>query len=82
MTSNSYTDTKGSRIEETWSDGSLNRTGAQVSRGSNLSAAWADDTHGKWSMSLAYDNAKPPHVSEVEREFAPNRTGRPAPRTP
>ncbi len=65
-----YTDTEGSRIEETWSDGSLNGTGAQVSRGSNLPAGWADDTHGKGSMSLAYDSVKPPHVSEVEREFA------------
>lgn len=65
-----YTDAKGSRLEETWSDGSLNRTGARVSRGSNLAAAWADDSHGKWSMSLAYDNTKPPHVSVVERKFA------------
>jgi hypothetical protein len=68
-----YTDAQGSRLEETWSDGSLNHTGARVSRGSNLSAAWADDTHGKWSMSLAYDNTKPPHVSEVERKFAPEQ---------
>jgi hypothetical protein len=68
-----YTDTKGSRLEETWSDGSLNDTGARVSRASNLSAGWADDAHGKWSMSLAYDNARPPHVSEVGRKFAPEQ---------
>jgi parallel beta-helix repeat protein len=68
-----YTDTKGSRLEETWSDGSLNHTGAQASRASNLSTGWADDAHGKWSMSLAYDNAKPPRVSEVERKFAPEQ---------
>ncbi len=68
-----YTDAQGSRLEETWSDSSPNHTGARVSRGSNLSAAWADDTHGKWSMSLAYDNTKPPHVSEVERKFAPEQ---------
>jgi hypothetical protein len=68
-----YTDTKGSRLEEAWSDGALNRTGARVSRGSNLSLGWADDAHGKWSMSLAYDNTKPPHVSEVERTFAPEQ---------
>ncbi len=68
-----YTDTEGGRIEETWSDGSLNGTGAQVSRASNLPVGWADDTHGKWSMSLAYDNAEPPHASEVERKFAPEQ---------
>jgi parallel beta-helix repeat protein len=65
----SYTDTQGSRLEETWSDGSLNHTGARVSRGSNLSAGWADDAHGKWSLSLAYDNTGPGRVSEVERKF-------------
>jgi len=66
-----YTDTKGSRLEETWSDGSLNHTGARVSWGSNLSDGWADDAHGKWSMSLAYDNAGPRRVSEVERKSDP-----------
>jgi len=64
-----YTDTKGNRLEETWTDGSLNHTGARVNLMSNLSAAWSDDTHGKWSMSLAYDNTKPPQVSEIQREF-------------
>ncbi len=68
-----YTDAKGNRLEETWGDGSLNHTGARVSRGSNLSAGWADDTHGKWSMSLAYDNTKPSRVSAVERKFAPEQ---------
>jgi parallel beta-helix repeat protein len=65
-----YTDTQGSRLEETWSDGSLNHTGATVSRGNNLSTTWTDDTHGQWSMSLTYDNTKPPHLSEIERRFA------------
>jgi len=33
----------------------------------------ADDTHGKWSMALAYDNTKPPHASAVERKLAPEQ---------
>jgi parallel beta-helix repeat protein len=68
-----YTDTKGSRLEEIWGDGSFNHTGARVSRGSNLCAGWADDAHGRWSMSLAYDNTRPPHVSAVERKFTPEQ---------
>ncbi len=62
----SYTDTQGSRIGETWSDGSINHTGAQVDRHRNP----LGDAHGQWSMLLAYDNARSPFVSEVEREFA------------
>ncbi len=62
----SYTDTQGSRIEETWSDGSINHTGAQVDRHRNP----LGDAHGQWSMLLAYDNARSPFVSEIERTFA------------
>ncbi len=61
-----YTDEEGRRIEETWFDGSVNGTGSQVGRQSNP----AGDDHGTWSMLLAYDNARWPFVSEVEREFA------------
>ncbi len=62
-----YTDTQGSRIGETWSDGSINHTGSQVGRWSNPLRS----DHGGWSMLLAYDNARSPFVSEVEREFTP-----------
>ncbi len=65
-----YTDNKGSRLEETWTDGSRNHTGAQVSRASSPSAGPMESTHGAWSMLLAYDNTRSPFVSEVEREFA------------
>ena len=66
----SYTDREGSRIEETWIDGSFNNTGSQVGRWINPSIGYRDRSHGEWSMFLAYDNARPPFVSEVEREFA------------
>jgi parallel beta-helix repeat protein len=62
----SYTDGQRNRIEETWRDGSFNHSGAQVGRRSNPPG----DGHGTGSMLLAYDNAKAPFVSEVEREFA------------
>jgi parallel beta-helix repeat protein len=64
------TDGNGRRLEETWIGGVGNGTGAQVGRRSNPTTAWTDDTHGRWSMFLAYDNAKPPFLSEVEREFS------------
>lgn len=66
----SYTDSEGSRIEETWIDGTFNNTGSQVGRSINPSTGSRDRTHGEWSMFLAYDNTRPPFVSEVEREFA------------
>ncbi len=66
----SYTDSEGSRIEEVWIDGSLNNTGSQVGRWLNPSTGIRDRSHDEWSMSLAYDNTRPPFVSEVEREFA------------
>jgi hypothetical protein len=68
----SYTDQAGHRIEEVWLDGSVNGTGAQVSRGSNPSGGGrAAGAHGKQSMVLAYDNTRTPFTSEVEREFVP-----------
>jgi hypothetical protein len=67
----SYTDVPGHRIEEVWRDGSVNGTGAQVSRGSNSSGGGrAAGAHGKQSMLLAYDNVGSPSISEVERQFA------------
>ncbi len=68
-----YTDSARGGIGSTWIDGSINHTGAQVSRGSNPSSGWAQDRHGQWSMLLAYDNTRPPFVSEVERKFAPEQ---------
>jgi hypothetical protein len=65
----SYTDEQGSRIEETWRDGSRNHTGSHVSRQANPSTGSTSD-HGNWSMLLAYDNSKSPFLSEAEREFA------------
>ncbi len=65
-----YTDNTGSRLEETWADGSRNHTGAQVDRASSPAAGPMESTHGAWSMLLAYDNTRSPFVSEVEREFA------------
>jgi len=66
----SYTDNEGSRIEETWIDGSINHTGSQVGRRSNPSTAWTGGDHGEWSMFMAYDNARSPFISEAQREFA------------
>jgi parallel beta-helix repeat protein len=68
-----YTDRAGSRLEETWTDGSRNHTGAQVDRASSPSAGQIENTRGAWSMFLAYDNTRAPFVSEVEREFAPEQ---------
>ncbi len=65
-----YTDNKGCRLEETWTDGSRNHTGAQVDRASSPSAGPMESTHGTWAMLLAYDNTRSPFVSEVGREFA------------
>lgn len=66
----SYTDSEGSRIEETWIHGSFNNTGSQVGRRLNPSTGSRERSRGEWSMSLAYDNTRPPFISEVEREFA------------
>jgi hypothetical protein len=65
-----YTDQAGHRIEDLWRDGSVNGTGAQVSRGSNPTGGGRTaGAHGKQSMLLAYDNTWSPSISEVEREF-------------
>jgi parallel beta-helix repeat protein len=69
----SYADKTGSRLEETWTDGSRNHTGAQVDRASSPSAGPMESPHGAWSMFLAYDNTRAPFVSEVERDFAPEQ---------
>jgi hypothetical protein len=67
----SYAEYAGSRIEETWIDGFLNGTGSQVGHGPNPFTPGGTDAHGIWSMSLAYDNAQPPFLSETTREFVP-----------
>jgi len=66
----SYTDTEGSRIYETWIDGWTNSTGSTVGY---TQAPFAERTilhGGKQSMPLDYNNVASPFYSEAEREFA------------
>ncbi len=67
----SYTDTDGSLIFETWIDGVTNsNSGSTVGY---LSAPFAEQTvihGGKQSMPLAYDNSRSPFYSEAERVWA------------
>jgi parallel beta-helix repeat protein len=74
----SYTDNKGTRtrknqslLEDTWTGGASNDTGAQVGLSGNSSTTWTDNAHGQKSLSLVYDNARPPFTSAVGREFSP-----------
>jgi hypothetical protein len=65
-----YTDQEGRRISETWGDGWVNGTGAQVG---HLVAPFAERTiihGGRQSMPLSYDNSHSPFYSETTREFA------------
>ena len=65
----SYTDTEGSRIYETWVDGWTNSTGSTVGY---IQAPFAERTilhGGKQSMPLDYNNTKSPFYSEAERTF-------------
>jgi len=67
----SYTDNEGSRIAQTWLDGSTNGAGSVVG---NPAAPFAERTivhGGKQSMPITYDNTKTPFYSEAEREFVP-----------
>ena len=67
----SYTDTEGSRIFDTWIDGWTNGTGSQVG---NTTAPFAEKTivhAGKQAMPLDYNNVKSPFYSEAQREFSP-----------
>jgi len=68
----SYTWNAGSLLSETWFDGLFNHTGSQMGL-LGRSPAQPTGEHGRQSMSLAYDNARPPFVSEVEREFTPEQ---------
>ncbi len=66
----SYTDTEGSRIYETWIDGWTNSSGSTVGY---TQAPFAERTTvhgGKQSMPLDYNNIVSPFYSEAEREFA------------
>ncbi len=65
----SYTDEVGHRIDDTWSDGSSNGTGAQVG---DLLPPFAEQTivhGGRQSLPLSYNNAWGPYYSEAVREF-------------
>jgi len=62
-----YTDEQGSLVSDTWADGRINGTCAQIGDG-----AERDNVHGgAQAMSLAYGNAGAPFYSEIERQFAP-----------
>ena len=66
----SYTDTEGQRIYETWIDGYPDRNGSTVG---NLIAPFAEQTivhGGRQSLPMDYDNAKTPFYSEATLEFA------------
>ncbi len=64
----SYTWNEGSRLSETWADGSTNNTGSRLSH-LGRSPAQPIGPHGRASLGLEYDNTRPPFISEVEREF-------------
>jgi hypothetical protein len=69
-----YTDEEGYRIGETWRDGSTNGTGSQAARWPNAELGpQAPDDLGVWSMYLSYDNTRSPFISEVRRQFVPER---------
>jgi hypothetical protein len=66
-----YTDTDGERIYQTWIDGWTNGTGSVVG---NLAAPFAEQTiihGGRQSMPMDYNNIKSPFYSEAELDFAP-----------
>jgi len=66
-----YTDTDGERIYQTWIDGWTNGTGSVVG---NLQAPFAEQTivhGGRQSMPMDYNNVKSPNYSEAELDFAP-----------
>ena len=64
-----YADTEGSRIYETWVDGWTNSTGSVVGY---LQAPFAEQTiihAGKQAMPFEYNNVKTPYYSEAQRTF-------------
>ncbi len=68
----SYTDTEGSRIYETWIDGLTN--GLSGSTVGNATAPFAEQTivhSGKQAMPMDYNNIKTPFYSEAYEEFSP-----------
>ncbi|MEN6335067.1 MAG: LamG domain-containing protein [Phycisphaerales bacterium] len=64
-----YSDEQGSRIEETWIDGSTNGTASEVSRWIQPSGTAGRNSRNKQTLILAYDNARSPYYSEAERQF-------------
>ncbi len=66
----SYTDTDGNRIYQTWIDGWTNGTGSVVG---NLTSPFAEQTivhGGRQSLPLDYDNSKSPWYSEAQRTWS------------
>lgn len=66
-----YSDDGGSRMSETWIDGSVNGTGAMVGHSGSLLVEPRIVHGGKQSMPFRYDNTRSPFYSEIEREFSP-----------
>ncbi len=67
----SYTDTEGNRIYETWVDGWTNGTGSIAG---NTTAPFAEQTiihSGKQALPMDFNNTKTPFYSEIERTFSP-----------
>jgi hypothetical protein len=68
----SYTDTVGSAIFDTWIDGLTNGLSGSVVGNTTAPFAEQQIVHGgKQSMPLDFNNVKPPFYSEAEREFSP-----------
>jgi hypothetical protein len=66
----SYTDTLGSAIFDTWIDGWTNNTGSTVGYATAPFAERKIIHGGKQSLPLDYNNVKTPFYSEAEREWA------------
>jgi hypothetical protein len=68
----SYTDSAGSAVFDTWIDGLTNGLSGSVVGNATAPFAEQQIVHGgKQSMPLDYNNVQPPFYSETEREFAP-----------
>jgi hypothetical protein len=71
-----YTEGEGNRLCDTWVDGSVNQTGAQVDYPAAPVAERTIVHSGRQSMPLSYNNAEPPFYSETWKEFLPAQNWR------
>jgi hypothetical protein len=67
----SYTDTEGRRVYETWIDGWTNNTGSTVGYAMAPFAEQKIVHSGLQSMPVDFNNLVAPYYSEVKREFSP-----------